>query len=49
MTEHVKRALNEVNLEVLGALIEKVQREPQAARTQWKKMGMEPPVQRSGG
>jgi uncharacterized OsmC-like protein len=36
MTEHVKQPLNEVNLEVLGTLIEKIRREPQAARTQWK-------------
>jgi uncharacterized OsmC-like protein len=36
MTEHVRQPLNDVNLEAIGALIEKIRREPEAAKTQWK-------------
>jgi uncharacterized OsmC-like protein len=36
MTERTSRQLNDVNLEAIGALIEKVRREPEAAKTQWK-------------
>ncbi|HET9762929.1 MAG TPA: OsmC family protein [Casimicrobiaceae bacterium] len=36
MTERTSRQLNDVNLEAIGALIEKIRQEPQAAKTQWK-------------
>jgi uncharacterized OsmC-like protein len=36
MTEHVRQPLNDVNLEAIGALIEKIRHEPEAAKTQWK-------------
>ena len=36
MTERTTRHLNEVNLEAIGSLIEKIRQEPQAAKTEWK-------------
>jgi uncharacterized OsmC-like protein len=36
MTERTSRQLNDVNLEAIGSLIEKIRREPEAAKTQWK-------------
>ncbi len=36
MTESKSHQLNDVNLEAMGALIEKIRREPEAAKTQWK-------------
>ena len=36
MTERTSRQLNDVNLEAIGALIEKIRQEPEAAKTQWK-------------
>jgi uncharacterized OsmC-like protein len=36
MTERTSGQLNDVNLEAMGALIEKIRREPEAAKTQWK-------------
>ncbi|HSD10275.1 MAG TPA: OsmC family peroxiredoxin, partial [Candidatus Binatia bacterium] len=36
MTERTSCQLNDVNLEAIGALIEKIRREPGAAKTRWK-------------
>ena len=36
MTERASGQLNDVNLEAMGALIEKIRGEPEAAKTHWK-------------